>query len=504
MTVDEVGRRRASRATNAVSDPSAVQSLRQTAEQALSRTSGAPLIEGNSVTVLEDAAGNYPRWLDAIRGAERLVYLENYIFEEDEVGTSFADALISKARAGVTVRLVRDWMGTRSGASRSFWRRLVEAGVDVRCFNPPRLDSPFGWVTRDHRKMVAVDGRVAFVAGLCISHRWQGDPAKGVSPWRDTGLEIRGPAVGDVQAAFAQLWETIGDPLPQGEWLPASALASAGDVALRVIAGAPSTAGLFRTDQLLAALARRSLWLSDAYFVGLTPYVQALRAAARDGVDVRLLIPNATDLPLVRALSRSGYRSLLEAGVRIFEWNGSMLHAKTAVVDGRWSRVGSSNLNVASFLGNYELDIAVDDERIAATMQAMYRRDLANATEILIAKNRVVPATNGAPSPSPLERSGRRGSSGPRGSAAAAGAIRVANAVGAAMTNHRVLGPAEARLLWASGIASAVIGAAALAFPRLIAVPIAVVMLWIGAALSWRARRLRVEARHGARTPDSR
>jgi cardiolipin synthase len=400
---------------------------------------------------------------------------------------------------------VRDWLGTRSGASRGFWRRLEAAGVDVRCFNPLNLSSPFGWVTRDHRKMIAVDGRVAYVTGLCISQRWKGNPARHVPPWRDTGLEIRGPAVADIEHAFAELWETMGEPIPHDELSQSSALAVAGEVALRVVAGTPSTAGLFRMDQLVAAIARRSLWLTDAYFVGVTPYVQALRAAALDGVDVRLLVPNATDLPLVRSLSRAGYRSLLDAGVRIFEWNGSMLHAKTAVVDGRWSRVGSSNLNLASFIGNYELDIAVEDQGIAQEMEDMYLRDLDNSTEISLAKNRVVrlrlpasdPELSALPGGSFARRPrNRRGSRG-----AAASAMRLANTVGAAVTNHRTLGRAEGRILSLAGVALVVLAVLSAFWPRVIATPLAVLSLWVGLALMWRSFRLFVHHDDAGPTP---
>lgn len=478
-----------------VSDPQAIRPVRQISEQALSRASGAPLVPGNRVRVLEDAAGNYPRWLEAIQAAQRVVYLENYIIEEDEVGRAFADALEERARAGVKVRLIRDWLGTLRGASGGFWRRLSAAGVDVRCFNPLQLGSPFGWISRDHRKMIAVDGEVAFVTGLCISQRWQGNPARHVQPWRDTGLEIAGPAVADIERAFAEIWESMGEPIPAGELSAADSLPRAGDVALRVVAGTPSMAGLFRMDQLVAAIARRSLWLTDAYFVGVTPYVQALRAAAQDGVDVRLLVPDATDLPLIRSLSRAGYRSLLEAGVRIFEWNGSMLHAKTSVVDGRWSRVGSSNLNLASFLGNYELDVAVEDQGIASLMEEMYLRDLANSTEIILAQNRVVKVFRpGAPVPrrrTARERFGTRAPLSRRGSpGAAVGAIRVANTVGAAVTNHRTLGRAEGRILLLSGLALMASAVVAWFWPRLLVTPIAVVGLWIGIALVWRSVRL--------------
>jgi cardiolipin synthase len=466
-----------------------IRSVRQVAELALSRTSGAPLIPGNRVEILKNAAENYPRWLEAIRSAKRVVFFENYIFEEDEVGNQFAEALADRARAGVKVRLMRDWFGTKTGASRAFWHRMSDAGVEIRVYNPPRLDSPFGWLSRDHRKMIAVDGRVAYVAGLCVSQRWQGDPSKGKEPWRDTGTEIVGPAVAEVEEAFAQLWQTMGDPVPAEDLVRAEDIPAAGDVSLRIIAGQPSTAGLFRTDQIIAAVARKSLWLTDAYFVGVTPYVQALRAAAKDGVDVRLLVPNASDLPFIRPLSRSGYRSLLEAGVRIFEWNGPMVHAKTAVADGRWSRVGSSNLNLASFLGNYELDVAVDDEGVAAKMEEMYRQDLEHSTEIVLERNRVVLAGLRPPRPRQPAMGLSRGRR--KGSAAAAGAIRIANAVGAAVTNHRVLGPAESRLLGAAGLGTVLLAVVGALFPRVLAWPMALLAAWLGLALLWRSISLR-------------
>jgi cardiolipin synthase A/B len=140
----------------------------------------------------------------------------------------------------------------------------------------------------------------------------------------------------------------------------------------------------FRLDQLIAAIARQRVWLTDAYFAGTTSYVQALRAAARDGVDVRLLVPNATDIPVLRPLSRAGYRPLIEAGVRVFEWNGTMIHAKTAVADDRWARVGSTNLNIASWLGNCELDAVVENAAFARQMEEQYLRDLSNATEVIL------------------------------------------------------------------------------------------------------------------------
>jgi cardiolipin synthase len=355
-------------------------SARSLADQAFSRAAGAPLIAGNGVRLLKDASQNYPAWLDAIAAAEHHVNFESYIIHDDNAGERFAHALIKKAQTGVAVRLIYDWMGGFGKTSRSFWNRLRAGGVEVRCYNPPRFDSPFGWLSRDHRKMLAVDGQVAFITGLCVGDRWVGDPELGVAPWRDTGIELRGPAVAEVERAFAQIWSTLGSPIHErnNEYTPA------GEISMRVVATLPATAGMFRLDQLVAALSRERLWLTDAYFAGTTPYVQALRAAARDGVDVRLLVPGGSDIPLLRPLSRAGYRPLLDAGVRVFEWNGPMLHAKTAVADGRWARVGSTNLNIASWLANCELDAVIENSEFAAQMEEMYLADLGNATEVVL------------------------------------------------------------------------------------------------------------------------
>jgi phosphatidylserine/phosphatidylglycerophosphate/cardiolipin synthase-like enzyme len=161
---------RAVRTHSSINGPQAIRSMRRIAEQALSRTSGAPLIEHNRVRILSDAAGNYPAWLGAIRAAKRFVHFENYIFQEDTIGREFAQALTAKAREGVTVRVVRDWLGSWRCAWRGFWRAMSAAGVQVRCFNPPRLDSPVGWITRDH----AVPGFSADTpyAAVCATRPW--------------------------------------------------------------------------------------------------------------------------------------------------------------------------------------------------------------------------------------------------------------------------------------------------------------------------------------------
>ena len=459
---------------------------RTSGDQAFSRAAGAPLIPGNTVRLLKDAAENYPAWLDAISAATATIHFESYIIYDDEVGSRFAEALIAKCREGVRVRLLYDWLGAVGKTSCRFWRALQAAGVEVRCVNPFRFSSPFGWVNRDHRKMLAVDGQLAFVTGLCIGKMWVGDPAKGIEPWRDTGVEIRGPAVADVELAFARVWATAGVALPVSEIPRRGELPPAGNVGLRVIASEPNTAGLYRLDTLIAIGVRRSLWLTDAYFVGLTTYVRSLIAAAQDGVDVRLLVPGSSDVPLVRTLSRAGYRSLLEGGVRVFEWNGPMLHAKTAVADGQWARVGSTNLNPASWIGNWELDVAVEDEPFARQMEALFLDDLKHATEIVLNTKRKV---------RPADPLGHRGLSFKRGRGSAgravAGALRLSNAVGAAITNHRVLGPAEATVMTGAGVLSLALAFIAVLWPRLVTVPLAIIGMWIGTVLLGKAYLVR-------------
>jgi cardiolipin synthase len=238
---------------------SVTQNVRMLANQAFSRAAGAPLVGGNRVRLLKDAAENYPAWLAAIRGANRCVHFESYIIHEDETGAEFANALMRKAREGVPVRLIYDWMGAVGAAARGFWRGMREAGVEVLCFNPPRFDSPFGWLSRDHRKLLSVDGEIAFVTGLCVGQSWVGSPEREVEPWRDMGVEIASLAVADVEQAFAQSWvAACGAPLPDCELFDASLIEPAGEMAIRVVANQPNTAGMYRLDQLIAALARKT------------------------------------------------------------------------------------------------------------------------------------------------------------------------------------------------------------------------------------------------------
>ena len=455
------------------------------AERAFARATETGAIGGNALRILRDAAEHYPAWLAAIRAAQRCIFLECYIIANDGIGNEFVDALCERAREGVRVWVIYDWLGSFS--SGGLWKRLRAAGIQVRGFNPPRFEEPFGWVTRDHRKMLAVDGHHGFVTGLCIADVWRGNPAREIEPWRDTGVEIHGPAVLELEAAFGQAWQAAGPALEMDAFTPGP-ISPAGDVTLRVVAGTPTSAGLYRLDHLISAMARERLWLTDAYFVGVTPYVRALCAAAHDEVDVRLMVPGASDLPLVNRMSRAGYRPLLEAGVRVFEWNGSMLHAKTAVADGRWARVGSTNLNIASWIGNYELDVAIEDEGVAQEMERMFEADLANATEIVLGRrNRVM---------APPHSRGKRALSGSAGRAAA-GALTMGSAFGAALSRKRVLEPAEAATVAGIALLVCLIALVALVWPRAIAVPVFLLCAWIGLAMLLRALKLYRKGRAG-------
>jgi cardiolipin synthase len=465
--------------------------LRPLADQAFSRAAGAPLVSGNRIDLLLDARENYPAWRKAIEEARRSVHVEMYIFRDDEAGHVFADLLARKAREGVRVRVLYDWLGALGKTRARFWARLRDAGAQVRVGNPPRLTDPLGWIHRDHRKLIVVDGEIAFVSGLCIGQDWVGWPERGVAPWRDTGMSIRGPAVADVARAFAETWATAGEPLGADELPDRRDLPPAGDQALRVIASSPATTGMLRLDLLWAAIARRRLWLTDAYFIGTWAYLDALGSAARAGVDVRLLVPSGSDVEVVAMLTRTQYRPLLEAGVRVFEWKGPMMHAKTAVVDGRWARVGSTNLNLASWLGNWELDVCVEDLGFAREMEEAFLDDLDESTEIVLEHGR-----RARPGDLRPPRARRRRIAAGSASRAAAAAVELGSVVGAAVA-QRSLAHVESRSLALAGAILLALGLAALVWPRLLAVPAGLALAWVAVSLLVRAWRI-AEQRHDA------
>jgi len=452
------------------------------ASQSFCRVADAQASNGNQVRLLRDGPMTFAAWLEAIGRARSEVHLENYILQEDATGAQFAAALTAAAKRGVRCRVIYDWLGCLTRSSAKFWRGLTEAGVEVRCYNPFRIANPLRWVSRDHRKVLCVDGEIAFTGGLCIGHDWVGDPARGIPPWRDTAIEIRGPAVAHINAAFEDSWAAAAD-IHHGEVLPRRAPGSGG-VELSVIAGRPDGMGLYRLEQLVAEIAQRSLWLTDGYFVATTAYVRALCGAARAGVDVRLLVPGSSNWPLVGALSKSAYRPLLNAGVRVFEWNGPMVHAKTAVADGCWTRIGSSNSNLASWIANRELDVTVKDHRLAAEMEAMFEDDMRNSTEVMLA-----PGRTGFRKPVASGAKGARGSNSAR--RLFSGAIGLGSTLTASFSHRRVLQPGESLVVLAGGIGLIVLGLLAILLPRVVAWVFAVALIWPGIGLLLHAFRLR-------------
>ncbi len=464
-----------------------VHALRSRADQVFSRSAGAPLIGGNSVRILRDARENYPAWEQAIREARSTIHVEMYIIHRDAEGRRFLELLAERARAGVTVRLIYDWFGCGWSPLLGLFRPLVKAGAEVRVFNPPHLVAALGWTTRNHRKYICVDGRVAFVAGLCVGRMWVGRPEKNQDPWRDTGMEIVGPAVAHAEHGFAESWRLTGGSIDSASLPVESSIAAAGTVNLRLIYTEPFTAAMLRTDLLVAAMARRRLWIADAYFVAHGPYVAALQHAARDGVDVRLLLPQGSDVGWTVPVSRTLYRALLDAGVRIFEWNGSMMHAKTAVADSRWARIGSTNLNLNSWVGNWELDVAIEDGLVAQTMESHYEEDIAHATEIVTAGRRTRPAAS--------RGRHRRG----RARRTARKALRTVTGVGhsisAAVLGSRQLEEWEAAPLMSAGALLAVLAALSLWRPHVVAWPLAVISAWVAFSFLTEAFRLRRSTR---------
>ena len=354
-------------------------------DRAMDRVAGGRPVPGNKVELLFDGPEVYPAMLERIAAAEHWIHLDNYIIRGDRTGQQFAAALADRARNGVRVRVLTDWFGSWS-TKRRVWEELRAAGGEVRSYQPPDLLHPIRNLTRDHRKLLVVDGRLGVTGGLCIGDEWAGDPSQDQQPWRDTGLAVDGPAAGVLDRAFAKVWNLIGPPLPEDEL--AADIPAYGDVGVRVIAGEPGGVRGSRTTELLLAGAAERVWLTDAYLVAPRGIYRALLDAAAEGVDVRLLVPGTSDLSHIRNLTRTGYRELLRSGVRIFEWRGPMLHAKTVVVDGRWSRIGSTNMNVSSLIANFELDVLVDHVDIARQLEARFRRDLDRSSEVLLRRNR--------------------------------------------------------------------------------------------------------------------
>jgi CDP-diacylglycerol--glycerol-3-phosphate 3-phosphatidyltransferase/cardiolipin synthase len=453
--------------------PADVSAVRTLADQAFSRAANAPLVGGNRVRILRDAAENYPAWDRAIRDARHTIHVEMYIIHHDATGRRFIELLAERARAGVAVRLIYDWFGCGFGPAFGLFRPLIKAGGQVRVFNPPAFNSALGWIRRNHRKLIVTDTAVAFVAGLCVGRMWEGKPERREGPWRDTGVEIIGPSVLQAEQAFVESWRLCGGQLDVPVPPRTAPGETEGPVHLRLVPTEPLTANLLRVDLLVATLARRRLWITDAYFVGHGPYLEALRRAARDGVDVRLILPQGSDVGWTVPLTRTLYRTLLKSGVRIFEWNGTMVHAKTAVADSRWARVGSSNLNLTSWIGNWELDVAFDDPETGQILEEHFLDDLDRSTEITYdAARGLLAGRPGGGARARVRRSARR---------TVRTVTGLSRSLGAAITGSRPLEDFEYPPLFVFGLMLAAIAVVSIIEPRVFAWPTAILTGWAAA-----------------------
>jgi cardiolipin synthase A/B len=361
---------------------------------------GRPLVAGNKVTLLDDGPLTMRAMMAAIRAARDHVNLETYIFEDDEVGRALANLLIEKRAAGVRVNLVYDSAGTID-TPHEFFDRMRAAGIRALEFNPVNpLRATRGWDVnqRDHRKLLVVDGRIAFTGGVNISrvygkssilkrNREKDTPPKNAreAVWRDTHMQIEGPVVADFQRLFLDTWRRkTGQPLDGAQYFPP--LKAEGNALVRALGSTPEQADytVYKTYVSALSNADKYVHLTMAYFVPDRQIVQAMRDAARRGVDVRIVFPSFTDVGMILYAGRSYYEELLAAGIRIYERKEAMLHAKTAVIDGVWSTIGSTNLDLRSFLHNDEINAVVLNVEFAARMEALFERDLRESTEITV------------------------------------------------------------------------------------------------------------------------
>jgi cardiolipin synthase len=361
------------------------------------QATGVPLIAGNKVTLLFDGPATMREMMAAARAATTTINLETYIFDQDPVGIQFADLLIEKQRQGVTVNVMYDAVGTL-GTPQAFFDRMKQAGITLLAFNPVNPGARTGkWElnNRDHRKLMVVDGKVAFTGGINISatyansslFRSKRPPGKvdGKSVgWRDTHIKIEGPAVATLQWAFINNWvnQEAGE-LPERDYFPK--LAPAGDKMVRVLATAPDrTSEIYKSLLVAINEAKKSIHITSAYFVPDQNTIDALCDAAKRGVDVKLVLPGVSDHGMVFHAGRGFYDQLLGSGVRIYQLQIAILHAKTAVIDGAWSTIGSANIDYRSFLHNYELNVMVIDPAFGRDMESAFNEDLRDSKEVTL------------------------------------------------------------------------------------------------------------------------
>ncbi len=352
---------------------------------------GSPLIAGNQVTLLFDGPQTMNAMMSAIRNAKDHIHLETYIFDQDELGLEFARLLIEKRKAGVEVNIIYDSVGT-IGTPQSFFDNLQAAGIKLLAFNPinpARLQGPWSPNRRDHRKILIVDGEIAFTGGVNISASYANSSlfrskSKDQSKvgWRDTHLQITGPAVAALQWVFLDTWLNTDDKsLPEKNYFPS--LKNQGNKMVRVLASEPeSNPAIYKAYLLAIQEAKESIHITSAYFVPDAQILKALIAAAKRGVDVKIIMPGVTDSGLVFHAGQSFYDEMLAGGIKVYELNIAVLHAKTAVIDQVWSTVGSTNIDTRSFLHNKEINVVVIDTEFAVAMENAFKEDLRLSTEV--------------------------------------------------------------------------------------------------------------------------
>ena len=352
-------------------------------EEAVAET---PLAAGNTTRLLIDGQQTFSAMFAAMHGARTSIDLEYYIFEDIvSGGEHLGDLLIAKRQQGIAVNIIYDSYGS-SATPREFFKRLRDSGVEIVDYNPL---NPITFNFRDHRKILVVDGVKAIVGGINLSTSYQSSAGSGGAQdkppqyWRDTDIEIDGPAVAELQDLFLQHWsQQKGPPLDRGDYLPA--IAPRGGEVVRIVGSTPSeeTPRFYAT--LLSAIrnAEKNIWLSAAYFVPTDQEEGDLIAAGRRGVDVRLLLPSDSDSKMALAVGRSHYGYLLEAGVKIYEVQNEVLHSKTASIDGVWTAIGSSNFDPRSVVFNDEVDAIVLGSSTANGYEQMFQADLSRARQI--------------------------------------------------------------------------------------------------------------------------
>jgi cardiolipin synthase len=350
-----------------------------------------PLIAGNKVTLLYDGPQTMPAMKAAIQAAKDHINLETYIFDQDAVGMEFADLLIQQQRAGVQVHIIYDAVGT-IGTPQAFFDRMREAGIQLLAFNPInplKLLGPWEPNQRDHRKILVVDGQVAFTGGVNISSTYANsslfrsksrkNPKVG---WRDTHIQIEGPAVAALQWEFLKSWASQ-SPTELGERHFFPPLQNAGDKLVRILASAPNGDQEIYNAYIVAINeAKKSVHITSAYFVPDVQILRALTAAAQRGVQVQIILPGVKESGVVFYAGQSFYSHMLRSGIQVFQMQVAVLHAKTAVIDGFWSTVGSTNMDTRSFLHNYEINAIVFDTGFGDAMEEAFAEDLHYSTQI--------------------------------------------------------------------------------------------------------------------------